>query len=136
MLPELAHGAIALSNSLGVGVQVVILSLVARRRLKGIDGRALVRVSLSAAVASAVMGVAVVGFNAVMSGAGQGIISSLERFIVTVGLSRLQSYIELVVRGLGGGLMGCAVYVLVVLLLGSREIRELPGLLLRKETMA
>jgi putative peptidoglycan lipid II flippase len=136
LLPELAHGAIALSNALGAGVQVVILSLVARRRLQGIDGRALGRVSLRAAGASVVMGVAVLGFNALMSGAGQGVILSLERFVVTVGLRALQSYVDWGVRGVGGGLIGCAVYVLVALLLGSSEIRELPGLLSRRKQTA
>jgi putative peptidoglycan lipid II flippase len=136
LLPELAHGAIALSNSLGAGAQVVILSLVARRRLQGIDGRALGRVSLRAAVASAVMGAAVLGFNALMSGAGQGIILSLERFVVTIGLSRLQSYVGWGVRGVGGGLVGCVIYAVVALLLGSRELRELPKLLLRHKQTA
>jgi putative peptidoglycan lipid II flippase len=136
LLPELAHGAIALSNSLGAGMQVVILSLVARRRLQGIDGRALGWVSLRAAVASAVMGAAVIGFNALMSGVGQGIVLSLERFVVTIGLSRLQSYVDWGMRGVGGGLVGCVVYAITVLLLGSRELRELPGLLLRHKQVA
>lgn len=131
LLPQLAHGAIALSNSLGVGVQVVILLLVARWRLQGIDGRALGRVLLRAAAASAVMAAAVVGFDTLISGTGQGVILSLERFVVTVGLRVLESYVNWGVRGVGGGSIGCAVYILVALLLGSREIRELPGLLLR-----
>ena len=136
LLPKLAHGAIALSNSLGAGTQVVILSLVARRRLQGIDGRALGRVSLRAAVASAVMGGAVLGFNALMSGIGWEAIRALEQSVVTVGLQVLQPYVDLGVRGVGGGLIGCTVYVLVALLLGSREIRELPGLLLKKKPAA
>ncbi|MFN2271212.1 MAG: murein biosynthesis integral membrane protein MurJ [Anaerolineae bacterium] len=136
LLPKLAHGAIALSNSLGAGTQVVILSLVARRRLQGIDGRALGRVSLRAAVASAVMGGAVLGFNALMSGIGWEAIRALEQSVVTVGLQVLQPYVDLGVRGVGGGLIGCTVYVLVALLLGSREIRELPGLLLKKKSAA
>ncbi|MBN1813133.1 MAG: murein biosynthesis integral membrane protein MurJ [Anaerolineae bacterium] len=136
LLPELAHGAIALSNSLGAGIQVVILLLVARWRLRGIDGRALGRVLLRAAVASAVMGAAVIGFSALISGAGQGVIQSLERFVVTIGLSRLQSYVELGVRGVGGGLVGCVVYAVAALLLGSQELRELPGLLVGRRQAA
>jgi putative peptidoglycan lipid II flippase len=136
LLPELAHGAIALSNSLGAGLQVVILLAVARRRLQGVDGRALGKVVLRAAVASAVMGAAVLGFSAVLSGAGQGVIQSLERFVVAIGLGRLQSYVELGVRGVGGGLLGCAVYAAAALLLGSKELRELPGLLLARRHRA
>ena len=136
LLPELAHGAIALSNSLGAGVQVVMLSLVARQRLRGIEGRALGRVVLRAAVASVVMGAVVIGFDALMSGAGQGMIQSLERFVVTIGLDRLQSYVDPAVRGVGGGLVGCVVYIVAALLLGSEELRELPGLLLRKGAAA
>ncbi len=132
LLPDLAHGAIALSNSLGAGVQVVILLTVARRRLRGIDGRTLGRTLLRAAVASAVMGAAVVGFSTVVYGVGQGVIHSLERFVVTVGLGVVETYVELVARGIGGGLVGCAVYAIVALLLGGEELRELPGLLLRK----
>jgi putative peptidoglycan lipid II flippase len=136
LLPELAHGAIALSNSLGAGLQVVILLAVARRRLQGVDGRALGKVVLRAAVASAVMGAAVLGFSAVLSGAGQGVIQSLERFVVAIGLGRLQSYVKLGVRGVGGGLLGCAVYAAAALLLGSKELRELPGLLLARRHRA
>ncbi len=135
LLPDLSQGAIALANSLGAGVQVVILLSVARWRLQGIDGRALGRVLLRAAVASAVMGAAVIGFSAVLSGVGQGAIRSLERFVVMVGLGRLQSTVELGVRGVGGGLGGCVVYAVAALLLGSKELRELPGLLLGRRTV-
>jgi putative peptidoglycan lipid II flippase len=136
LLPELAQGAIALSNSVGAGLQVVILLSVARQRLRGVDGRALNRVLLRAAVASAVMGAAVLGFSAVLSGTGQGAIQFLERLVVTIGLGRLQSTVELGVRGVGGGLVGCVVYAAAALLLGSRELRELPGLLLERRQAA
>jgi putative peptidoglycan lipid II flippase len=106
LLPDLSQGAIALANSLGAGVQVVILLSVARWRLQGFGGRALGRALLRAAVASTAMGAAVLGFSAVLSGAGQGAIQSLERFVVMVGLGRLQSTVELGVRGVDGGLRG------------------------------
>jgi putative peptidoglycan lipid II flippase len=122
LLSNLAQGAIALSNSLGVGVQVVILLFVARHRLRGIDGHALGRTLLRAAVASAVMGLAVLQFNALLSGLG-AIQSSGQLF-------------ALVVRGVGGGLVGCGVYAAVALLLGGEELRELPGLLLRRRRAA
>jgi len=107
LLPELAHGALALSNGLGAGLQVAILLLVAWWRLDGIEGRALAEALLRVGLASAVMGAAVLGVLHLLPGTG----------LVTIG---------------AGGLVGSAVYVLVVLLLGSKEIRQLPALLARK----
>jgi putative peptidoglycan lipid II flippase len=107
LLPALAHGAIALSNGLGAGVQVAILLLVAWWRLDGIEGRALAGALLRVGLASAVMGAAVVGVTSLLPGSG----------LVTVA---------------SGGLAGGVAYVLAALLLGSREVRELPGLLLRR----
>ena len=39
LLPQMAHGSMALANSLGAGLQVAFLLLVAQRRLDGIEGR-------------------------------------------------------------------------------------------------
>jgi putative peptidoglycan lipid II flippase len=108
MLPVLAHGSMALSNSLGAGLQVVFLLLVARRRMGGVEGRALGVALARAGAASALMGVAVVGFCALLPDAG------------------------LFVIGVGGLAVGGVTYVLTALLLGSEEIRELPRLLLRR----
>jgi len=105
LLPTLAHGAIALSNSLGAGVQVVVLLAVAQRRLGGVGGRALTVSVARAALASALMGGAVMGFQGLLPGAGP------------------------LVTGVGGMAVGGATYVLAALLLGSEEILELPGLL-------
>jgi putative peptidoglycan lipid II flippase len=108
LLPSLAQGAIALSNSLGVGLQVGLLLLAARRRLNGMEEQALV-VSLGrTAVASALMAVAVVGFRALFPGLD----------------SRL--------AGIGGLAVGGATYALTATLLGSEEVRQLPQLLLKR----
>jgi len=107
-LPALAHGAIALSNSLGAGLQVIVLLLVAQRRLGGVEGRALGASLARAGLASALMGAAVLGFRALVPDAG------------------------LLVTGAGGLAVGGATYVLAALLLGSEEMRALPGLLLRR----
>jgi putative peptidoglycan lipid II flippase len=136
LLPELAHGAIALSNSLGVGLQVAILLVVAHRRLEGIDGRAIGRTSLKAGLAAAAMGTAVSGFTAFLSGSARGMVEALEKAIVSIGLDRLQSYVDLGLRGAGGLLIGCGVYLVVALLLGTEELRELPRLLLRRADSA
>jgi putative peptidoglycan lipid II flippase len=132
LLPELSHGAIALSNSLGVGLQVAVLLVVAYLRLNGIDGRALGRALLKSGLAAAVMGVAVAGYTAFLSGAGQGAVRALEQIVVSVGPDALKAYVDLAVRGIGGLLIGCLVYVTVALLLRTEEVRELPGLLLRR----
>ncbi|MFQ6101411.1 MAG: murein biosynthesis integral membrane protein MurJ [Anaerolineae bacterium] len=106
-LPSLAHGSIALSNSLGAGLQVVLLLLVARR-LGGIETRALGASLARVGAASALMGAAVIGFRALLPNAG------------------------LLLSGGGGLAVGAVTYVVAATLLGSDEMRELPALLLRR----
>ena len=108
LLPTLAQGGIALSNSLGAGLQVVVLLLVARRRLAGVEGRALGRSLARTMAASALMGAAVLGFRALLPDAG------------------------LLVTAAGGLAVGAVTYILTALLLGSEEIRDLPGILLKR----
>ena len=111
LLPTLAHGSIALANSLGAGLQVVLLLLIAQRRMGGIEGRALGASLVRAGFASALMGAAVVGFQRSLPGAG------------------------LLLTGVGGAAVGGVIYVLAVILLGSEELRELPGCL-QKDRLA
>lgn len=108
LMPTLTHGGLALSNSLGAGLQVVLLLLVARRRLEGLEETRLWASLSRTAAASLLMGAAVVGFRALLPNAG------------------------LLVTGAGGLAVGAATYVLAAFLLGSGEVRELPGLLLRR----
>ncbi len=108
LLPYLAHGSIALSNSLGAGLQVMILLLVAQWRLGGIEGRALGASLARTGAASALMGGAVVVFCTLLPDAG------------------------LLVTGTSGLAVGAATYALAALLLGSEEVREFLGLLLRR----
>jgi len=109
LLPRLAQGSLALSNSLGVGLQVILLLLVARHRLGGIEGKE-VALSLGRTLgASAIMTGALVGFRHLASPLGQRLVG---------------------IAGLG---LGAMVYVLSAILLGSEEIRQLPGLLLKKK---
>lgn len=108
LLPVLDHGAIALSNSLGTGLQVIFLLLAARRRLGGGEERDL-SVSLARSGASAaLMGVAVIGFQ------------------------RLLPDVKLLFTSASGLAVGTATYIAAALLLGSEEIRQMPRLLLRK----
>jgi putative peptidoglycan lipid II flippase len=108
LLPYLAQGAIALANSLGVGVQVVALLLVAGGRLEGIEGQALAVSLARTAVAAALMAAALVGFRALLPGVGSRLV------------------------GVGGLMVGTATYVVAATLLGSEEIRQLPRLLLNR----
>ncbi len=106
LLPVLAQGSIALSNSLGAGLQVVFLLLVAQQRLGGVEERTLGTSLARAGAASALMGIVVATLVALLPGAG------------------------LFVTSAGGLAVGAVTYVLAALLLGSEEIRELPRLLL------
>jgi len=108
LLPVLAHGSMALSNSLGVGLQVVFLLLVAQRRLGGVGGRAIGASLTRTGAASALMGAAVIGFRALLPDAGP------------------------LVVGVGGLAVGATTFVLAATLLGSEEVRELPGMLRRQ----
>ena len=110
LLPRLAQGSIALSNSLGAGLQVILLLLVARHQLEGIEGRALAASLGRTVAASALMIASIIGLRALAP--------SLDPRILGV-------------AGLG---LGAPVYVVSAVLLGSEEIRQLPSLLLDKDT--
>ncbi len=109
LLPTLAHGSIALSNSLGVGLQVGLLLVVAWRRLKGIEARALVFSVSRTLVASALMAGAILALRTALPQLGQRILA------------------------VGGLALGAGVYLLAAILLGSDELRQLPSLLLGRE---
>jgi len=109
LLPRLAQGSIALSNSMGAGLQVILLLLVARHQLEGIEGRALAASLGRTVAASALMIASIIGLRALAP--------SLDPRILGV-------------AGLG---LGAPVYVISAVLLGSEEIRQLPSLLLDKE---
>lgn len=107
LLDPLGTGGLALANSLGAGLQVVVLLAVAHRRLGGVTGpRTTVSLARTGAV-SAVMGLAVVGFQAVTPGG-------------------------LLVTAAGGLIIGAVIFVVAAFLIGSDELRDLPGMLLKK----
>lgn len=101
LLPALAHGSIALSNSLGAWLQVGILLAVAQVRLRGLEGRRLALSLGRTAAATAAMGVAVLAVRAALPGPS-----------VLVGAAA-----ELAA--------GAGVYLAAAWLLGSEEIRAL-----------
>jgi hypothetical protein len=91
---------------------VVFLLLVARKRLAGVEGRALGKSLARTTTASALMGAAVLGFRALVPGAG------------------------LLLTTAGSLAVGAATYVLAALLLGSEEIRNLPAILLKRHAQS
>ncbi len=109
LLPTLAQGSIALSNALGVGLQVVVLLVIAWRRLEGIHARAMLTSLGRTAVASAVMAAVIVGLRVLLPDLGP-------RWMAVVGLPT-----------------GALTYLVGALLVGSEELRELPSLLAKQE---
>ncbi len=106
---------LALANSLAVGVELVLLMSILRRRWQGIDEQALITSTIKAVIAAAVMGAVMVLFS-----------GFLDR--LSLGAGRLESLLR-------GGLelgVGGVVYIGVALALRMTEIRELPRLILRR----
>jgi putative peptidoglycan lipid II flippase len=133
LLPTLAHGAIALSNGLGAGVQVVILMIVAWRQTGGVEGRRLSISLVQVGLASAVMAAAVIAFTTWLAVVEPQVMQIALQIAEATGVYRLLDYAILFVNGVGGLAVGGVVYVLAALLFGSRELRELPALLLARK---
>ena len=110
LMRPLGHGGLALANSLAVTLEVVWLLLIARRRLGGIQGRALMASMARFVVGAGIMALAV------------GLWMMLARFVD----ERL--------AGVAGAILGVAVYLAATLALGSPEIRPLLDLVLRRRT--
>jgi putative peptidoglycan lipid II flippase len=106
LLTDLSQGAIALGNSVGVCVQVLLLLIIARMRLGGFEDARFAR-SLLRTVGATLIMVTLIG--------------GAERLLPTFG-RMLDTVVQL---GLGGG-----GYILGALLLKSEEINGLPRLLL------
>jgi putative peptidoglycan lipid II flippase len=116
----LGHGGLALAQSLAVSAEVLVLLAVLRRRMGGVDGRA-----LAATLARALAGA---GAMALAIGATLRAVAPLtdgwpERLalLAEVGLASLA---------------GLAVYLAVTFVLGSAELRALPGLVRRRGELA
>ena len=108
LLEPLAMGGLALANSLGAGVQVAILLMVTNRRLGGIRIEPMAASLARTVLISALMGLAVFGFQALLPEAG------------------------LIVTSLGGLAVGGGAFVGASALVGSPELRALPGMLLER----
>jgi putative peptidoglycan lipid II flippase len=110
---------LALANSLAVGVELLTLIAILRRRWQGINESALIAAAVKATLAAAVMGLVMFGvstfLNTLPLGAGRII-------------SMMRTGVELAI--------GAAVYVAAALLLGLNELRELPRLFLKRRSTA
>jgi putative peptidoglycan lipid II flippase len=102
------HGGLALANSLATGLEAVGLYVLMRRRLGGLEGKHILKGSTQAILATMVMGMVL---------------------WVWLGLTTVQP-VWLV--GLGGVLVGGAVYGICVLLLRVPEAQSIAGFLKRK----
>lgn len=97
-------GGLALSNAVAVSTEVTLLLLIAHRRLAGVEAGRMAATLLRTLLAAAVMGAAIFGFGQALPQIGP------------------------LLLGLGGGVLGLAVYLIAGLLLGMEEIRLVPQL--------
>ena len=102
---SLQAGGLALSNGVAVTVEVLIMLVIAHRRLAGVEAGAIVNTLVRTLLAAGAMGLAVVAF-----------------------IASLPALSPLLVAA-GGGALGVLVYLVASLLLGVREIRLAPRLL-------
>jgi len=110
LMRPLGHGGLALANSLAVTLEVTWLLLIARRRLGGIEGRALLTSVARFATGSAAMAL-VIGLWMILA-------RSVDERLV----------------GMASAILGAAVYLVVTLAMGSPEIRALLKLVMRRRT--
>ncbi|HOV30573.1 MAG TPA: murein biosynthesis integral membrane protein MurJ [Anaerolineaceae bacterium] len=104
----MAHGGLALANSLATGLESVILLVLVRKKLQGINGREVLKGGLISLAGSAIMGLAVYGF------------------ITYVPLS------SRVLSLIGGVVIGVTVYALVLWLLRVPEFQSAKKALLAR----
>jgi putative peptidoglycan lipid II flippase len=107
LMGPLGHGGLALANSLAVSGEVLVLLLVLRRRIGGVEGRETLLMLGKVLGASLVMSIAVIGVLAVVSNLGFGAFGTL---------------------AVGAG-VGLVTYVIAGLLLKVESLQRLPGLI-------
>jgi putative peptidoglycan lipid II flippase len=107
-LASLAHVGLALANSVGALIQVAILLSVAHRRLGSLEEGGLGLALGRTVLVTSIMGGAVLGFQRLVPGAG------------------------LLLSAVGGLSVAGIAFVVAVAALGSRELRELPRMVLNR----
>jgi len=104
LVQSLAAGGLALSNGIAVTVEVLIMLVIAHRRMAGVEAGSMLNTLIRALLAAGAMGAVIIAF-----------------ITTAPGLSPLAA-------AAAGGVLGVSVYVGVGLLLGIEEIRLVPRL--------
>jgi putative peptidoglycan lipid II flippase len=104
------HGGLALANSLATALEMVLLMILMRKRLGGVNGKSIMRGFWQASLAAAGMGVVLFWWTQAQTKSATWVVS------------------------LGGLVLGGAVYLFGVWLLGVPELRQLFGFLRRRVT--
>jgi putative peptidoglycan lipid II flippase len=110
LMGPLGHGGLALANSLAVSAEVLVLLLILRRRLGGVEGKQTLQELSRVLVATAVMGAVIGG-------------------VLTLGQ---RADANAIWTAAAGGAVGVAVYVAVSRLLGVRELYSMLAALVRR----
>ena len=118
LTPVLDVGALALANSTAIGVEVLILLVILRRRWHGIGENAILSALSRSILASVAMGAVIIVLEAVFAATGFGQDAG----------AKLTLVIRLGLLVLVGGIT----YVVVALLLGMKEIRVVLNALWRR----
>jgi putative peptidoglycan lipid II flippase len=113
VMPVLNESGLALANGLATGTELVLLTILLRRRWSGLDDSTLIGSTLKAAIAALAMGGVIVILSLILHTAEAGKIGGLIRAVI-----------ELII--------GVGVYIGVALALKMDEIRALPNLILRR----
>jgi putative peptidoglycan lipid II flippase len=122
----LGHGGLALANSIGVSVEVVILLTIAQRRLAGIDERRMTIALARFVTGSIAMAMVILVLQSIFA---------VWRLPDGVALgATIRRAIEIGLPLIAAGGFGGIAYVLVASALGSEEVRALPRAILRRRT--
>ncbi|MBO9309643.1 MAG: polysaccharide biosynthesis C-terminal domain-containing protein, partial [Chloroflexi bacterium] len=113
----LQTAGLALANSIAVGVQVIFLAAILRRRWRGMDEGALLKGALKACIGAAAMVAAMV---------------AIAPFVESLALPLDRRLLLLVQAGLQIG-AGGAVYLGMMVLLRAEEVLQLPRLVLARQ---
>ncbi len=120
----LGHAGLALGNSIGVSVEVLVLLLIARRRLNGLDERRIALALARFVAGSIAMAVSIAGLQSVF-----GVWSLPDGLPIG---AALRPAIEIGVPLIAAGAVGLLVYVAAASALGSEEVRALPRVILKR----
>lgn len=101
-------GGLALANSVATLLEFIVLLVLIRRRLDGIQGRRMVRTIVKSSLAALVMGVVILGWQAAVPNAGA------------------------LIRGGGGMVVGLGTFLVTALLLRSDELQAMARLARRR----